>query len=99
MEAFYRLVTGMNESTPMDESITKTVIETLDAGVYAMLYLAQYVIPYITVFFDASTYLANGFDVPWDANMLPCLLITLGFFVPAYIIGYFGLQIRELEAK
>lgn len=99
VEAFYRLVTGMNESTPMDESITKTVIETLDAGVYAMLYLAQYVIPYITVFFDASTYLANGFDVPWDANMLPCLLITLGFFVPAYIIGYFGLQIRELEAK
>lgn len=99
VEAFYRLVTGLNESTPLDESITKTVIESLDAGVYAMLYLAQYVIPYITVFFDSSTFLANGFDVPWDANLLPCLLITLGFFIPAYIIGYFGLQIRELEAK
>lgn len=99
VESFYRLVTGMNDSTPLDESITKTVIESLDAGVYAMLYLAQYVIPYITVFFDSSTFLANGFDVPWDVNLLPCLLITLGFFIPAYIIGYFGLQIRELEAK
>ncbi|MFO1008369.1 MAG: hypothetical protein U0929_20585 [Planctomycetaceae bacterium] len=99
VEAFYRLVTGMNESTPLDESITKTVIETLDAGVYAMLYLAQYVIPYITVFFESSTFLANGFDIPWYGNLLPSLLITLGFFVPAYIIGYFGLQIRELEAK
>ena len=99
VESFYRLVTGLNDSTPLDESITKTVIESLDAGVYAMLYLAQYVIPYITVFFDSSTFLANGFDVPWDVNLLPCLRITLGFFIPAYIIGYFGLQIRELEAK
>ena len=98
MEAFYRLVTGLNESTPLDESITKTVIETLDSGVYAMLYLAQYVIPDISVF-DASIYLANGFDVPLATCVLPSLLITLGFFIPAYIIGYFGLQIRELEAK
>ena len=30
---------------------------------------------------------------------LPSVLITLGFFIPAYIIGYFGLQVRELEAK
>ncbi|RLS39784.1 MAG: hypothetical protein DWH81_07930 [Planctomycetota bacterium] len=98
VEAFYRLVTGLNESTPLDESITKTVIETLDSGVYAMLYLAQYVIPDISIF-DASTYLANGFDVPLASCVLPSLLITLGFFIPAYIIGYFGLQIRELEAK
>lgn len=98
VEAFYRLVTGINESTPLDESLTKTVIETLDSGVYAMLYLAQYVIPNISVF-DASTYLANGFDIPWNQCVLPSMLITLGFFIPAYIIGYFGLQIRELEAK
>ena len=98
VEALYRLVSGLNESTPLDESITKTVIETLDSGVYAMLYLAQYVIPDISVF-DASIYLANGFDVPLATCVLPSLLITLGFFIPAYIIGYFGLQIRELEAK
>jgi len=98
IEAFYRIVTGMNESTPLDDSITKRVIETLDAGVYAMLYLAQYIIPDIRVF-DAALFTSNGFDVPVGSCILPSVLITLGFFIPAYIIGYFGLQVRELEAK
>jgi len=98
VEAFYRLVTGLNESTPLDESLSKQVIETLDTGVYAMLYLAQYIIPDIRTF-DAAIYVANGFDVPLGTCLLPSLFITLGFFIPAYIIGYFGLQVRELEAK
>ncbi len=98
IEAFYRLVTGMNESSPLDDSLTKRVIETLDAGVYAMLYLAKYIIPDVRIF-DAAAFTANGFDVPFGACILPSVLITLGFFIPAYIIGYFGLQVRELEAK
>jgi hypothetical protein len=98
IEAFYRLVTGMNESSPLDDSLTKRVIETLDAGVYAMLYLAKYIIPDVRIF-DAAFFTANGFDVPFGACILPSVLITLGFFIPAYVIGYFGLQVRELEAK
>lgn len=98
VEAFYRLVRGMNESSPLDESLSKRVIETLDAGVYAMLYLAKYIIPDVRVF-DAAVYTSNGFDVPFATCILPSVLITLGFFIPAYIIGYFGLQVRELEAK
>lgn len=98
IEAFYRIVTGMNESSPLDDSIGKRVIEALDAGVYGMLFIAQYLIPDIR-FFDGATYTANGFDVPWAGCLFPSLLITFGFFIPAYIIGYFGLQVRELEAK
>ncbi len=98
VEAFYRLVMGMNESSPLDDSLSKRVIETLDAGVYAMLYLAKYIIPDVRIF-DAAFFTANGFDVPFGACILPSVLITLGFFIPAYIIGYFGLQVRELEAK
>lgn len=98
VEAFYRLVSGMNESSPLDDSLTKRVIETLDAGVYAMLYLAKYIIPDVRIF-DAAVYTSNGFDVPFGSCILPSVLITLGFFIPAYIIGYFGLQVRELEAK
>ena len=98
VEAFYRLIMGMSESGPLEETITKKVILTLDAGVYAMLYLAQYVIPDIR-YFDGAAYTANGFDVPFGLCIFPSVLITLGFFIPAYIIGYFGLQVRELEAK
>ena len=98
IEAAYRIVTGMNESTPLDDSLGKRVIETLDAGVYGMLFLAQYIIPDVG-YFDGARYAANGFDVPFINCILPSVLITLGFFIPAYVIGYFGLQVRELEAK
>ncbi|MFO0202604.1 MAG: hypothetical protein ACK528_05685, partial [Alphaproteobacteria bacterium] len=69
-----------------------------DGAVYGLLYIAQYMIPNIA-YFDGAQYAANGFDVSWQGCLLPSLLITIGFLVPAYIIGYFGLQIRELEAK
>lgn len=98
IEAFYRIITGMNESTPLDNSLTKRMIEGMDAAVYGMLYIAQYMIPNIS-FFDSAQYAANGFDVSWNSCLLPSLLITVGFFIPAYIVGYFGLQVRELEAK
>lgn len=98
VEALYRLVLQMNETSPLDDSLGRRVIETLDAGVYAMLFLAQYIIPDVRTF-DAAVYSANGFDVPFATCLLPSILITLGFFIPAYVIGYFGLQVRELEAK
>lgn len=98
IEAFYRIINQMNESTPLDDSMTKRVIEGLDGAVYGMLLFAQYIIPNIG-FYDGAHFASNGFDVPWDACIFPSLIITLGFFIPAYIIGYFGLQVRELEAK
>lgn len=98
IEAFYRIVTGMNESTPLDDSLAKRMIEGMDAAVYGMLYIAQYMIPNIS-YFDGAKFAANGFDVSWEVCLFPSLLITIGFLIPAYIIGYFGLQIRELEAK
>ena len=98
VEAFYRMINGLNESSPLDDSLSKRVIETLDAGVFAMLYIAQNLIPNLG-YFDAARYVANGFDVPIEGCIFPSVMVTLGFFIPAYIIGYFGLQVRELEAK
>jgi hypothetical protein len=56
------------------------------------------VIPDFT-YFDMTPYVANGFDVPWDASLLPSILTTIGFLIPCIILGYFSLQVRELEAK
>jgi hypothetical protein len=44
-------------------------------------------------------YVANGFDVPWNAALLPALLTTLGFLLPCLFIGYLSLALRELEEK
>jgi hypothetical protein len=46
-----------------------------------------------------SPYVANGFDVDWNAAMLPSIAVTLAYLVPCLIIGYYSLKLRELESK
>lgn len=98
VEAFFRTIWGMNESSPMDASPTTAAIQFIDGVVFNLLNVFQHLIPSLTVF-DGTPYIANGFDVPLSTCILPSLFITIGFFIPCYIIGYFALQLRELEAK
>ena len=49
--------------------------------------------------FSLTPYVANGFDVPFDAGLLPALAMTLAYLFPCLFIGYFSLRLRELEAK
>jgi hypothetical protein len=46
-----------------------------------------------------SPYVANGFDVPWSAALLPSLAMTLAYLLPCLLIGYYSLTLRELESK
>jgi hypothetical protein len=50
-------------------------------------------------YFNMAPYLANGFDVSFNASVLPSIAVTLAFFLPCLLLGYFCLRIRELEAK
>ncbi|SFI34095.1 ABC transporter permease [Planctomicrobium piriforme] len=97
-ESSYRLLTQMNEVSPLPENIGTDIIKTLDQGVFGMLRVVNALIPDMQ-YFNTSEYPANGFDVPWGAMLLPSLAITLGFFFPLVILGYFSLQLRELEHK
>lgn len=98
VEAFFRTIWGMNESSPLDESPTTAAIQFIDGVSFNLLNIFQHLIPSLTTF-DGTPSIANGFDVPLDTCILPSLFITIGFFIPCYIIGYFALQLRELEAK
>jgi hypothetical protein len=97
-ESIYRLVTQMNVSSPLPENIGTDIIKKLDEGVFGMLHVVHAVIPNFT-YFNTSMFTANGFDVPWEGALLPGLATTLGFFIPLVILGYFSLQLRELEHK
>ena len=98
MESVYRLVTGMNETTPLPLNLGTRIIEWVDYRVFDLLMASQFVIPNFKLL-NTVEYTANGFDVPWGYVILPGLLMTLGFALPLILIGYFSLQVRELEHK
>jgi len=97
-ESMYRLLTQMNAVSPLSDNIGTRFIKFLDQGVFGILRVVNAMIPDLQ-YFSTSEYPANGFDVPWATVLLPSLAITVGFLIPFIILGYFSLQLRELEHK
>lgn len=101
LESAYRMVTQMNQQTPLPENVGTRIIQVLDEGVFSGLAVARLIIPDFR-HFNMSAYVANGFDVPFNdagAAVLPSIVLVLGYFIPCVILGYFSLQLRELESK
>jgi ABC-type transport system involved in multi-copper enzyme maturation permease subunit len=101
LESTYRMVTQMNVQSELPDSALRGVIEFLDPPILEGLNVLKHVIPNFN-YFDSTKYVANGFDVPWatiDAALLPGIATTLGYLIPCIVLGYFSLQVRELEAK
>ncbi|REJ90733.1 MAG: ABC transporter permease [Planctomycetota bacterium] len=101
LEACYRLVTQMNVQSPLPENDATRVIQYLDTHIFNGLKIAEFIIPNFK-HFDMTVFVANGFDVPWmdaGAAIVPAILTVLGYLIPCVILGYFSLQLRELEAK
>lgn len=98
IESWYRLVTHMNDTSPLPETIASRVMQSIDNVMLAGLWLVQHIIPDLSSFVMAP-YVANGFDVPWNVAMFRSLAITIGYLVPCLLIGYYSLTLRELEAK
>jgi hypothetical protein len=97
-ESVYRLLTHMNDTLALPANPLTTSIQLFDHGLQHLLWMVKFVIPDLRSF-GMSDWVARGFDVPWDGVMLPSLAITLGYFLPCLLLGYFSLSMRELEAK
>jgi hypothetical protein len=98
-ESIYRIVAHMNPTTPMPEGPATQAMKFVDGMMLNGLWLVERIIPDFDFFTRSLTYLANGFDVRFDNAVLPGLAITLGYFLPCVLLGYFCLRIRELESK
>lgn len=98
LESIYRIVTHMNPTTDLPDNPAFGGMRLFDAGLTNFLWLCKQVIPRLQ-YFNMSEYVSNGFDVPWDASVVPSILVTLGYLVPCVLLGYFALRIRELESK
>lgn len=97
-ESVYRLITHMNDTSPMPEGALTVAIKGFDLCLNRALWLIQYIIPDQTTF-SMQEWVAKGFDVPWDGILLPSIAIVAGYFIPCLLLGYFSLSLRELEAK
>lgn len=97
-ESVYRLVTHMNDTTPLPDNYLTPAIKWFDFGLNRILWLVQYIIPDQTMF-GMQEWVAKGFDVPWGSILLPSLAIVFGYLIPCVLLGYFSLSLRELESK
>lgn len=97
-ESVYRLLTHMNDTSRMPEGMLTSSIKAFDYALQHGLFMVKHIIPDLTTF-GMSEWIAHGFDVPWNGILLPSLAVTIGYFFPCLLLGYFSLSLRELEAK
>lgn len=99
LESIYRILWHMNPTTELPAGPTTAVMKTIDNGMVNFLWLVYRILPNFDYFAESQQYVANGFDVRFDSCVLGCIMITLAYFVPCVVLGYFALRVRELEAK
>jgi hypothetical protein len=98
--AVYRLVYHLNPSVEIEASPTVlSVIHYGDQAADSFPDTISHIIPNFNYFTVTAEYVENGFDVPWNAGILPCIATTLAYVIPCVIIGLFTLKYRELESK
>jgi hypothetical protein len=97
LESAYRLVTHQNPQTEIAPR-GQEIMEGVDSSLKGGLWVVHKIVPNFENY-RVVPYVANGFDVPWNAALLPALLTTLGFLLPCLFIGYLSLALRELEEK
>jgi hypothetical protein len=98
LESMYRIVTQMNQSQALPDNAGIAMMKWIDQRVFDLLGVLRNIIPNFS-YFDTSAYSANGFDVSWNVALLPSVAIALAYIIPCILLGYFSLQLRELEAK
>jgi hypothetical protein len=98
IESVVRIVEHKNPTVALEESRAIEVMKNTDKVILGGLWTIYKTVPNFNVF-SLTPYVANGFDVPFDAGLLPALAMTLAYLFPCLFIGYFSLRLRELEAK
>lgn len=94
LESLYRLVTQMNQISPLPENFGTEMIVAVDYVLKAGMYSLTYVLPNFGTL-DTVGYVKYGFNTPMNhigQNLLVCFAYLFGSF----IIGYFFLRTREV---
>ena len=97
IESFIRLMTRMNQVTPLDESNWLFwALKKIDDGLLHLMGYMTWLVPNLSNL-DVVQYVAHGVDVPGVLILRNVVLVT-AYVVPAMVAGYFFLRNRELAA-
>ena len=98
LESVYRIYMHLNPVTPLDPSPGVSIIQAVDKVELKLLWAVQHLFPNFGTF-DIQEYVAKGFDIPFQAAILPSLMKMIGYGIPWLIVAHIALKLRELEAK
>lgn len=94
LESLYRIVTQMNQTSPLPEGFGTQLIASIDTVLKMMMQSITYILPDFRSF-STVDYVAYGYNIPM--NQLTQDLIVCGTYVLGlFIIGYFLLRTREV---
>jgi hypothetical protein len=94
IESLYRIVTQMNQMSPLPENFGTQMIVAVDTVLRAGMYSLAYLLPDFRSF-NTVDYIAYGFYIPMNRlaqDLTECLAFLAGLFVA----GYFLLRTREV---
>lgn len=98
LESIYRLFTYLGPTVDLPPNPAFNVVRFFDLLANGFLWLCKQIIPRMRSF-NMTPFVANGFDVPFAESIWPSFVVTVAFFIPCVMLGYFSLRIRELESK
>lgn len=94
LESLYRIVTQMNQISPLPEGFASQLIQFIDYVLKTGMLSLTYLLPN---FRSLSTvgYVAYGYDIPLN-RLAQDLLVCLVYVIGSFIVGYFFLRTREV---
>lgn len=97
LEAGIRIINHGNPNADADKP-QNAFVRIVDRATTGFIRGIQYVFPDFGSF-RYTAYAAHGYDVPTKSAILPGVFVLLGFLLPCFLLSYFSLKLRELEAK
>jgi ABC-type transport system involved in multi-copper enzyme maturation permease subunit len=94
IESLYRIITQMNQMSPLPENIGTDLMFTVDTVLKAGMQSLAFVLPDFRSF-STVDYVAYGFNIPMD-KLLQDLTTCLAFVAGLFVMGYFFLRTREV---
>ena len=94
LESLYRIVTQMNQVSPLPENFGTNLIQTIDVVLKGAMQSLAYVLPDFRSF-STVDYVAYGYNIPMN-QLFQDLTVCCAYLVGLFVIGYFFLRTREV---
>ena len=94
VESLYRIVTQMNQTSPLAENMGTELIQNVDMVLKKAMESLTFVLPDFRSF-STVDYVAYGFHIPMN-HLYQDLTVCLAYLVGLVVIGYFFLRTREV---